>query len=195
MASLKNVSFVLLVGIVYPSLGQMMPTRTTFNAATGKAETTMNPLYQPYYGNPNRKPTPKYDFTVTLNDDTSITLRSSLVVKKNKTYVVYKEKGKKQNIFPAQTKSIYSSDGTQRIDGIPADSCWLFLISKGRINSYAMFPTTDSYKTKAIQKGADGKIVPFTKKNLEEMVGTEDEKIKMWFEEYRFLKIIQYYNQ
>ena len=84
MASLKNACFVLLLGIMYPSVGQMMPTRTIFNQATGKAETTMNPLYQPYYGNPNRKPTPKYDLTVTLNDDTSIALRSSLVVKKTR---------------------------------------------------------------------------------------------------------------
>jgi len=193
MASLKNACFVLLLGIMYPSVGQMMPTRTTFNPTTGKVENTMNPFYQPYYR--DRKPTPKYDFTVTLNDDTSIALRSSLKVKKNKTYIVYKGKEKKQNIFPSQTKSIYTSDGTQRIDGIPADSCLLFLISKGRINSYAMFPTTDSYKTKAIQKGADGKIVPFTKKNLEEMVGNSDEKIKLWFEQYRYLKIVQYYNE
>ncbi|MBI3218347.1 MAG: hypothetical protein HYZ44_02440, partial [Bacteroidetes bacterium] len=46
----------------------------------------------------------------------------------------------------------------------------------------------------AIQQGDDGPIIPLNKKSLEAITGTDDPKIVKWMSQYKYGKVISYYN-
>ncbi len=98
-------------------------------------------------------------------------------------------------IRPVDTKMIVTMlyRTNERMEGIPADSCWLFKIVKGPINGYSPFAEKDAYLI-AIQK-EDGPIVPLNKKNLVELVGTTDPKINKLIEKDDFQKAITTFNK
>jgi hypothetical protein len=195
MISSKNLITIALVILIYPAIAQMMPMSTTFSTPRGNIQTTTwVPGPRMYYGNTTANP--KFDFTVVLKSDSVITLRSRMEAEDKKMYVLQKVNKAKRKIFPNETKEVSGySDSWGRMRGIPADSCWLFKIAKGPINCYSSLPMKDINTAIAIQKGEDGEIVALSKKNLEAITGSEDEKIKKWLEKEKFVKVIKYYNK
>ncbi|MFM9841179.1 MAG: hypothetical protein ACKVOQ_23145 [Cyclobacteriaceae bacterium] len=191
----KNLIAIALTILVCPVVAQMMPMSTTFSTPRGNIQTTTwVPGPRMYYGNATANP--KFHFTVILKSDSVITLRSRVEAEDKKMYVTQKAKKVKRKIFPSETKEVTGySDAWGRLKGIPADSCWLFKITPGPINCYSTLPMHDITTTIAIQKGEDGEIVALSKKNLEAITGTEDEKIKKWLEKDKLTKVIQYYNE
>lgn len=98
-------------------------------------------------------------------------------------------------ITPADTKLVVTIlyRTNERMEGIPADSCWLFKIVKGPINAYSPFAEKDAHLI-AIQKEG-GPIVPLNKENLFELVGTTDPKINKLIEKEDFQKAITTFNK
>jgi hypothetical protein len=195
MLSLKNFHVIVLVSFISPAMAQMIPMRSTFSTPGGNIQTTTwMPGPRMYYGNATVNP--KFHFTIILKNDSVITFRSRVEAEDKKMYVLQKAKKVKRKIFPNDTKEVSGySDTWGRLKGIPADSCWLFKINPGAINCYSTLPMRDITTTIAIQKGEDGEIVALSKKNLEAITGTEDEKIKKWLEKDKLTKVIQYYNE
>jgi hypothetical protein len=195
MKSHRNLITIALVILSYPAIAQMMPMSTTFSTPRGNIQTTTwMPGPRMYYGNATVNP--KFHFTIILKSDSVITFRSRLEAEDKKMYVLQRAKKVKRKIFPSETKEVSGySDTWGRLKGIPADSCWLFKITPGAINCYSTLPMRDITTTIAIQKGEEGEIVALSKKNLEAITGTEDEKIKKWLEKDKLTKVIQYYNE
>lgn len=99
-------------------------------------------------------------------------------------------------IRPADTKLIVTMvyRTNERLEGIPADTTWLFQTVKGKINGYSPLAEKNEYVF-AIQKGDDGPIVPLTKANLVDLVGTTDPKILKLIEKEKFVNAIKTYNR
>jgi hypothetical protein len=195
MICVKNLIAIALITLVLPASAQMIPMRSTFSTPGGNiTTTTWVPGAPMYYG--NGAVNPKFHFTVILKSDSVLTFRSRVEKEDINMYILQKQKKQKRKIFPNDTKEISGySDAWGRIKGIPADSCWLFKINEGAINCYSALPMIDITSTIAIQKGEDGKIVPLSKKNVEAITGTGDEKIQKWIEKGKLTKVIQYYNE
>lgn len=106
---------------------------------------------------------------------------------------VAKYKPNKGKIKPRDTKEIsrYTYSGL-KITGIATDSCWLFKVETGRINSYSYYPDEYPGRIVAIQKGS-GPIVPYNKQNLLAMV-SDDPDIVVIVEEGLYMKAIDMYN-
>jgi hypothetical protein len=136
----------------------------------------------------------KYEFTVRLKNDSMFRVKSRIDISTNKHFITVKKDKQKINISPADTKSIshISKYNGYTIKGIPADSCWLFMVDKGKINSYSFIPDEVMLFIVAVQKG-EGPIVPLTKKTLQEMVG-EDPKLSKLIEDGDLLEAIEVYN-
>jgi hypothetical protein len=195
MFSCKNLISLLLSVVIYTAQAQMIPMSSTFSTPRGNITTTTWIPGQPmYYGNGTVNP--KFHFTVILKSDSVLTFRSRVEKEDINMYVLQKLKKQKRKIFPNDTKDIYGySDIWGRVKGIPADSCWLFKTTTGAINCYSALPMIDITTAIAIQKGEDGQIVPLSKKNVEAITGTSDEKIRNWIEKGKLTKVIQYYNE
>jgi len=145
----------------------------------------------------------KYDFTITLKNDSVFTVRTNIDISKKKHFIVVKKNKEKVNIHPEDTKSIsritnyednkFIKDG-RVLEGIPADSCWLFKSYAGKINCYSFLAETGLYYIIAIQNGYMSPIVPLTKENLSGMIVTDDPKILKMIEKQKFDKAIEAYN-
>jgi hypothetical protein len=167
-----------------------------YTMSTPRGNVTMqHHLYMPtHYSNSNSNP--KFNFEVTLKDDSVIKFKSRILSENKTLYIVQKEGKDKIKIFPEDTKSCIAHFGSNfgsKI-GIPADSCWLFKINVGPINGYSSIPSTYLNNAIAIQKGEEGKIVTLNKKNLKEMVEPCDEKLDKLISKSKFAKAIEYYN-
>lgn len=152
-------------------------------------------IYMPihYANSPSN---PKFDFVVTLKNDSVLTFSSKVNAEDKKMYLEQRVKKQKRKIFPDETKSIIGiSDNWGKIPGIPADSCWLFKIYTRAINCYSSVPVMDAELAIAIQYGDQAPIVPLTKKNLEAITGTDDKKIVKWLAKDKLAKVIEYYNE
>ena len=159
--------------------------------------TIQTPVYRPMpmYGNYGQV-NPKFEFTVVLKNDSTFTFKSRVEAKDKKMYVLQKKKRVKRKIFPSETKEIYAYNASYgRLKGIVTDSCWYFKAHSGAINSYTVLPTIDKNSAIAMQQGEDGTIIPINKKNLEAITGTDDPKIVKWLSQYKYAKVIAYYNE
>lgn len=98
-------------------------------------------------------------------------------------------------IRPADTKLIVTMvyRTNERFEGIPADTTWLFKTVKGKINGYSPLAEKNEFVF-AIQKD-DGPIVPLTKANLIDLVGTTDPKLLKLIEKEKFVDAIKTYNK
>ena len=153
-----------------------------------------NHVYMPSHY--NGKGNPKFDFTITLKKNDSIVhFKSRMLSEKKKLYVNFKQNKTKTRIYPAETKQLFGySSRWGKMEGIPADSCWLFKVTTGAINGYSSVPVVNASGTIAIQDGKNGEIDALTKENLEGMVGNDDEQIVKWLNKNKLLKVIEYYN-
>jgi len=149
-----------------------------------------------YYSNNQGSNSLKYDFVVILKNDSTFRVRTKInVLQEGNNFITVKDDGIKQKIFPADTKSIsrVTLEGRTLI-GIPADSCWLFLVDRGAINSYSFLAETGTTFIIAIQEGNDSPIVPLTKENLLPMI-SGDPKANKHASKNNFQKAISIFNQ
>jgi hypothetical protein len=150
-----------------------------------------------YHGPSNRTDSVKFDdrLEVVLANDSVIRVKGALTtIDESHFYLkATKYKPNKGKIKPSDTKEIsrYTYSGL-KITGIAADSCWLFKVETGRINSYSYYPDEYPGRIVAIQKGS-GPIVPYNKQNLLAMV-SDDPDIVVIVEEGLYMKAIDMYN-
>lgn len=108
---------------------QFVPVPQTFNTPMGPIHTT-HYMYMPHnYGSGSYSP--KFKFTVILNNDSTFTFKSQMMAEKKKMYVEYKDKKtkKKVKLFPSDTKSLSGFNALSiSMTGMPVDSCWLFVL-------------------------------------------------------------------
>jgi hypothetical protein len=190
-------TFVFVVAAYSSCFSQMsIPVTSTIRTPYGNVPHTYYvPGPRMYYGEPNISA--KYQFHITLNNDSTFMARTMINLPKEKENhsITIKSKKERTTLYPADTKSISrtTSDG-MRLVGIPADSCWLFKTSKGKINSYSFVAEPGMDYVIAIQNGNDGPIVPLTKDNLLAITGTENEKVAKLIEKGKLIKAIEFYN-
>src|SRR5689334_21559365 len=141
-----KILFFSLVAISDEAVTQFVSVPYTMHTPGGNV-TMYNYVYTPtHYGNGNVNP--RFDFEVTLKNDSVVKFRSRVLSENNKMYVLLKEKKSKRKILPDETKEIYGGSSTWgRLKGLPADSCWLFKMNKAPINCYSSVPMTDINST------------------------------------------------
>jgi hypothetical protein len=137
----------------------------------------------------------RYTFTIVLSNDSLFSASAKIDLKENKNKLKVKSKGKKMELYPADTKTISRITSTGKaIIGIPADTCWLFKITEGKINVYSFLAEFDNAYAIAIQEGNDGEIVKLNEENVKYMV-TGHENAMALAEKKRLLKAIQEFNK
>lgn len=116
------------------------------------------------------------------------------VKKKPHSFSMKRGKAARQ-IRPEDTRVVFLlRDKGGRLDGIPADSCWLFKAVQGKINGYSVLAEEGYNYLSAMQLGEDGRIVPVTKANLLAMIPEPEEKLKQLIEKDNLLMAIKRYN-
>ena len=174
---------------------QMMPVTTTIPTPYGNVQTTqwMQMGRPMYFGNFGPK-SYKHDFVIILANDSVVTARTKINISE-KQHVIKVKKGKVSLSYsPRQTKSIsWFTPTGQRHIGIPADSCWLFESSKGKITTYSFLAEAGEDGVIAIKKG-DGEIISLSKDTLEPMIEDNEKSLK-FLKKNNPLKAIKIYNQ
>lgn len=195
MATRKCLLTVILISTAYLLGAQMMPVTTTIPTPYGNVQTTQwmqmgRPMYFGNYGPKSYK----HDFVIILANDSVVTARTKINISE-KQHVIKVKKGKGSFTYtPKQTKSLtwYAPTGQKRV-GIPADSCWLFESSKGKITTYSFLAEAGEDGVIAIKKG-DGEIISLSKDTLEPMIEDNEKSLK-FLKKNNPLKAIKIYNQ
>ncbi len=172
---------------------------TTIRTPYGNANVyTHRPQYYNYYGSSSGQVIrPKHKFYVEMKDGRQLLVHNIMNYYDSIAKLELKTKSDSTIIIkPSDTKLIVTMvyRTNERLEGIPADSCWLFKIVKGKINGYSPFAEKDDFVI-AIQKGDEGKIVPLNPSNLIEMVGTDDPKINKLVEKKKLVNAIRTFNK
>jgi len=152
-------------------------------------------MYYNVGGNSLGYPVAKYEFYAVLKNDSVIRDRTFINYDSaDKTYFVEIKKRKETLVLkPGDTKELYRIlPSGLKLPGVPADSCWLFRVGKGKINSYSFFAPDDFGYVMAIQKEG-GPILPLTENNLKEMVDYNPAYDRL-FRRKHFKRIIETYN-
>jgi hypothetical protein len=193
--SLPQAFIILLIFVSTKVLSQgMIPVQSAIRSPYGNVPHTYyvpNPMR--YYGQ-GKNNTSKQPYTIILKSDSCFTASTRIYLSEDKHYIIVKKRKVKRQIFPAETKTISCKDidGSTLI-GIPADSCWFFKISKGRINSYSFIPEKGMYHVTAIQEG-NGPIVPLNEDNVRKMVEGNTNALELVKRE-ELIKAIQTFNE
>jgi len=115
----------------------------------------------------------RYDYSVVLKSGEVVNGTGRIQLKKGKAYIQF-NRGKNTRIFyPEQTQSITKmTTKDHKMVGVPAfhDSCWLFQVSEGKINKFAIAPEWGTPFFSAIQKDKQKRPVVVSKNNVIEMV-------------------------
>ncbi|MFN5169083.1 MAG: hypothetical protein ACK5DD_05630 [Cyclobacteriaceae bacterium] len=172
--------------------GMWVPRPTTINTPMGNVTTTTMQYTPMYYG--NQQNSLKYQFTIVMADDSTFSQRTTIDISEKKHTLKVKTRNGKKLIAPSDTREVYriTMEG-RKLEGIPADSCWLFHSVKGKINCYAYLAEEGYNFLAAIQQG-EGPILPLTKANLLAMVGTQDPKLQKMIDRGKFASAIKRYN-
>lgn len=175
------------------SFAQMIPVTSTIRTPYGNVKhTTYTPAPYHHYGGGGSIKF-KQKFEIKFFGDSTVTAMTKIKYEDKYAYLMLKDaNGKKQKFIPRKTVGIklISEDGD--ITGIPADSCWLFKVVKGKINGYAPEPET-GIGLSAIQKGEDGSIMLLTKSNLMPMIAGDEKAIKLATKN-KLVKAVEEYN-
>jgi hypothetical protein len=140
----------------------------------------------------------KYTFRVILKDNSVREIKSRIYAEKafNKSYITYTVDDRPNQIFKLfcdETMVITRLAGSERIDGLVTDSCWLFKVVSGKINAYSFLAKADGpYSIIALQTG-DGPIKNFNSHLLEGILSDDAEAEKL-FSKKEYLKAIEKYN-
>jgi hypothetical protein len=179
---LNVVVLVLLTLTSVTSVAQMIPMTNTMRTPYGNVTTTnwvAGPRMSYGNGSGELQESGKLKFEITFSSDSVVTLNTSIHYA-DTSYFEWKDGAKQSHkVFPSQTVAIRRTTPKGNvIEGIPADSCWLFLVEKGAINSYSYHPFSSSFAIIAIRSGDQGPIVPATKENIEPLLASDDEALE-----------------
>ncbi|WP_156522706.1 hypothetical protein [Arachidicoccus ginsenosidimutans] len=164
---------------VKAQFGAPMP--TTIHTPYGNVTTYQNTYMPFYFGGGKGVSFKKYNYTVVLKNDYTFTGKGKMHSKKGITYLVLKGKDGEKEFYPADTKEAYIiGDGGIKISGIPSfnDSCWLFKVSEGRINEFAIVPELGTPYISAVQKGNGAPILKITKENIMPLVNDNPKALR-----------------
>lgn len=201
MKSITPVWFIIFISCATTMYAQqMMPVTRTVYTPHGPAKiTTFQNTGMPlYYYQGKYVPGPyvgKTFLTVALQSDSVFTGKLFFNIADSIHSLTLERKEKKGGnlvFYPNETKQISQMYKGKLVVGIPVDSCWLFKLKEGKINSYAPFPNEIKNFITAIQKG-DGPILPMTKENLKNMVADQPKLFKM-IDKKRYEQVIWKYN-
>jgi hypothetical protein len=197
---LNNMRFCILVLasiVTLTGYGQFapVPMNQTIRTPYGNQTiTTYQHMPMHYYG--YRQASVKHNFTIVLRRDSTVTANTKIdISEKQHTLRVKTPEGKKI-LVPANAKEIYrfTYEG-KKLTGIPADTCWLFKVATGAINSYSHLAEEGYQYVIAIQDGDDAPIVPLTLKNLEAILGeTMEPKVKKLMDKNNLAGAVERYN-
>lgn len=137
----------------------------------------------------------KYQFFLVMKDGGNLVTKNRINFEDSINSISLKDESKRV-IKPNETVEIFRMlpEGIKFV-GIPADSCWLFKSSAGKINTYSMLAEQNMSYAVAVQKG-DGEIVKLSKKNLLEMTAdANNAELTALIEKKKYLKAIQLYNK
>ena len=135
-----------------------------------------------------------YDYTIIFKNDSVVQAFTKIDVSDSVRRIEIKEGKAEFVIKPHDTKRVYRvCKSGQRIIGMPTDSCWLFKVGEGKINSYSVLPYEYNPVIVAIQQGKDGPIIPLSKEILKKIIG-DDPKLTKLIEKKKFNKVIELYN-
>jgi len=197
--TLMNKCYLVLVFLLLYTIGfsqGYIPITTTMKTPMGNIPYTYQVYTAPmnYYRNAPVT-SQKGDFIIVLKNDSTVHTRARLDLSDSVHRIEIKKKKITSTILPHDTKQITLvwNTGLEFV-GIPADSCWLFQVNVGKINSYSVVPYDTDPIIVAIQKGKDGPIIPLSKKNLRDMVG-DDPKLNELIDKEKFEKVIRQYNR
>jgi hypothetical protein len=190
-----GLTIVLGICFIHSAFAQFaIPQTTKINTPYGPASiTTYTYTHQPFYPGGGIPVKTKYALTAILKDSTTLESYTSIDFDEKQGSIVFKNKKEKSTVTPNQTIELFrtNSEGRKYI-GIPADSCWLFLCTKGKINTYSNLPELNIKFAIAVQKG-DGLILPITKQNLIEMVGDHKKALAL-IEKKQYIKAVKAFN-
>lgn len=137
----------------------------------------------------------KHDFTIVLKNDSTIEGRCQIDANSKEHVLKCKINGSEIAILPSETKSISHDDNEEKtMVGKPMDSCWAFLISRGKIRTYSITAEPDKPVIGYIQKGDFSTIIALTQENLEQMV-SDNEKALDSAKKGKLLRAINIYNK
>jgi hypothetical protein len=136
----------------------------------------------------------RYLYTVQLKNDSAFQIQTFIDFATNKHFFNFKSEGVLYSIVPTQTKSLsrITEEGFKLV-GIPNDSCWLFPVEFGKINTYSPLSEMKAKYVTAIQKEG-GLIMPLTKGNLLAMMSEPSIEVMKLIERKKLTKAVQAYN-
>lgn len=172
-----------------------IPMTHTVNTPYGPAKiTTYSYQQMPMMDYSNRGPiSGKYQFFLIMKDGSQLVTKNRINIEDSINTIALKDKSKRV-IKPAETVEIFRMVEGLKFVGIPADSCWLFKSSEGKISTYSMLAEKNISLAVAIQKG-DGDIVKLSKENLLDITAdANDPELAAMIEKKKYLKAIRVYN-
>jgi hypothetical protein len=135
----------------------------------------------------------KHDFVVILKNDSVVLLRDAIRVSDSVHFLEHKAGRVRSKIYPNDTKQILRYIHPGKYTGIPADSCWLFMIKTGPINLYSYLAEDDLLGVCAFQLG-DGQVQQLNGTNLLATIPDQDEKFLKFVKADKLRKAIDHYN-
>jgi hypothetical protein len=132
-------------------------------------------------------------FVIELAGDSLLYAKTKIDVTTRKNCIRAMSKGWERAFTPEMTKSISTMSNGIKMVGIPSDSCWFFIVEKGRINAYSPLAELKLKYVTAIQKD-NGPILPLTAENLRQMTGVPSGEVEKLIQEKELIKALQKYN-
>lgn len=173
-----------------------VPVTSTIRTPGGNVPYTyyvQTPRYNYNYG-AAKNMSATYKFKIELVNDSSFTTRTRINIGEGDDFLKVKINKVKKEIRPSDTKSISRTTVEGRtFNGIPADSCWLFMVRRGRISLYS-FLAEETLDYVIAMKNGDGPIVPLKAETLRAIMQDDPELLKL-VEKKKFIKAIEAYNK
>jgi len=135
----------------------------------------------------------KHNFTIVLLNDSSFEVKAKINIEDSVNSIKWDKGEEHRTITPSETKEIYRSSIKGKIRGVPRDSCWIFLVEKGKISTYSVSSDIENYPMINYIQKSDGDIVSLNSTSLENMV-SDNEKALVLVKKGKFLKAIEKYN-
>lgn len=200
---LNTIRLWLALTILAPTFGNAqgyIPMTTTYKTPYGPATVTnyvyTGPANYGYgIGSYSVPLTYKYVYKITMKNDSVFKAKTRIEVDYKRHYMNINMRGNDKALVPAETKLIERIDPYEGYQGLPTDSCWLFKIQNGAINSYSFIPENEMKHVIAIQQGDDAPIVKLTKENLLPMMAVQDPKVMKLIGEGKLWKALRKYNE
>lgn len=143
----------------------------------------------------------RYKFYIVLKNDSTIVAKTKIKLRTATapSEISWREKGKKYTVTPDQTKEIYRIDyWNKKIQGIPQDSCWLFLVDtvghEKRIRRYSMTADINQPAISHFKMEKAKEILPLKKETLEPYI-EGNKKAKKLLLKNKLLKAIEELNR